>query len=203
MFSNITSESVPMHFHGIKVTFLSPSISSMKKYKSWTDEIAPANTGYNSDYAYDIEKLKDVEFIEDRSVSDTSSISLLIEWVNKRLLFLGDSIPSDVLGSLNRLHYTKDNRLNVDLVKVSHHGSKYNTSTPLMKCLKCRKFLISTNGKIHGHPDKQALARIIDTQDSPELIFNYDVYKNIFTAEELSRGQFSVKEFKSREDIII
>ena len=58
--------------------------------------------------------------------------------------------------------------------------------------IECRKFLISTDGTRYGHPDKEALARIIYTQYCPELIFNYAVYNSIFTEDELNSGMFTV-----------
>ena len=61
-----------------------------------------------------------------------------------------------------------------------------------MELIECDKYLISTDGKHHGHPSKQALARIICSQKSPCLIFNYDLVHKIFTDEELANKNFSV-----------
>ncbi len=141
-----------------------------------------------------IEELITNPFKEDTSPTNLSSISILIDYKDKKILLLGDSVPSDIVVSLVDLGYSKDTKLNLDILKVSHHGSKHNTSTELLEMIDCKKFLISTNGKKYQHPDKECLARIIKTQDCPELIFNYDIYDCIFSKEEKESGLFTIKE---------
>lgn len=64
-----------------------------------------------------------------------------------------------------------------DVVKVSHHGSKHNTSVSLLKLINSKKYLFSTNGKgkNFSHPDIETIYRIITTDNTldKELIFNY------------------------------
>lgn len=189
--SNIVSET-EICLDGIQITFLSPSFKSMSKYKSWKDKQEPAYTTAQSDYTKSIEDLKDRPFSEDDSPTNTSSLSMLIEYDGVKMLFLGDSLPSDVVSTLKKLKYSHEKKLKVDVVKVSHHGSKKYTSPELLEMITCNKFLISTDGRIHGHPDKETLARIIYSQNCPELIFNYDIYKNIFFEDELKSGLFIV-----------
>lgn len=179
---------------GIQVTFLSPSAESLEKYESWVDVQQAAYTAaQRNDYMEPLERLNDNLFYQDESPTNASSLSLLIEFKDKKMLFLGDSIPSDVVSTLNKLGYSNKNKLNLDVVKVSHHGSKQNTSKEFLEMITCDKFLISTDGRRHGHPDKEALARIIYSQNCPELIFNYDIYNGIFSKEELQSGLFTVK----------
>lgn len=200
VFSNIVSET-QICLDGILITFLSPSINSMSKYKSWKDKQETAYTAaQTSDYTKSIEDLIDRPFYEDGSPTNSSSLSMLIEYEGIKMLFLGDSLPSDVVATLKKLEYSFEKKLKVDVVKVSHHGSKQNTSPELLKMITCNKFLISTDGRIHGHPDKETLARIIFSQNCPELIFNYDIYKKIFSKEELQSGLFTVNLF---EEIVI
>ena len=190
--SNIISER-QLCLDGIQLTFLSPSVESLSKYESWSDEQEIAYTAVRSnDYTISIEELKDRPFYEDESLTNTSSLSVLIEYQGKKMLFLGDSLPSDIVSTLNKFGYSNKNRLQLDIVKVSHHGSKHNTSNELLEIISCDKFLISTDGRRHGHPDKETLARIIYSQNCPELIFNYDIYNNIFSKEELQSGLFTV-----------
>lgn len=190
--SDIVSET-KICLDGIQITFLSPSIESMSKYKSWKDKQEPAYTAAKtSDYMKAIEDLKDIHFCEDDSPTNSSSLSMLIEYEGMKMLFLGDSLPTDVVSALEKVGYSSEKKLKVDVVKVSHHGSKENTSHELLKMITCNKFLISTDGRRHGHPDKETLARIIYSQNCPELIFNYDIYKNIFSKEELQSGLFTV-----------
>lgn len=197
---NIISDIVSrrtIYLDGILITFLSPSIESFSKYKTWAEEQEKANTASKTnDYKDLIEILKDRPFFEEHSPTNASSLSMLIEYEDIKMLFLGDSLPSDIVSTLNSLGYSKENKLKLDVVKISHHGSKHNTSNELLEMLICGKYLISTDGRKFGHPDKEALARIIYSQDCPELIFNYSVYKDIFTDEELQSGLFSVNILK-------
>lgn len=191
LFSNITSEK-SMKMNNIKLTFLSPSKKTMKKYNSWLEEQEEAYTSKPNDYGKSIDELINVPFEEDTSVTNASSISVLIEYNGISMLFLGDSFPSDVVMSLKKLGYSEENKLKLDLVKIAHHGSKNNTSMELLNLIKSDKFLISTNGSFYGHPHKETLAKIISTQEKPELIFNYDIYKEIFSEEELNSSRFEV-----------
>jgi hypothetical protein len=75
--------------------------------------------------------------------------------------------------------------LEVDLVKVSHHGSKGNTSPELLSMISSKRFVISTNGAIHSLPDKQCLARIIKAVPDAELYFNFvELIPRIFTKQD-------------------
>jgi hypothetical protein len=66
-------------------------------------------------------------------------------------------------------------RLRLDLLKVSHHGSKGNTTAEMLERLDCQRFLFSSNGSRHGHPDPEAVARVLMTPADRKrtLYFNY------------------------------
>lgn len=177
----------------VAINILSPGVESMSRYSTWAEKEEIAYTGRNDcDYAKSLDELLAAPFIEDDSITNASSISVLINYKNKSLLFLGDSIPSDIVHSLVALGYSSENKLQVDIAKVSHHGSRYNTSPELLAIIQCDKFIISTDGKLHGHPDKECLARIIDSQECPELIFNYNIYHAIFSPQEIDCNNFKV-----------
>lgn len=107
---------------------------------------------------------------KDDSVINGSSISLIIEYNEKQLLFLADSHPDIIVEGLSNL-----GNKHFDLIKISHHGSEKNTTHELAKLLNSNLFLISTNGKgKHSHPDFESLAKIIYHQKKHKsLIFNY------------------------------
>lgn len=177
----------------INIQVLAPSIKNFENYKRWEESQEYAYIGSKiSDYNKGIDELIHYSFVEDTGVINLSSISILLEYKEKKLLFLGDSAPSIIAESLNKLGYSSENKLCLDIVKVSHHGSKHNTSTELLEIIQCNKFIISTDGKRFGHPDKECLARIISSQDSPELIFNYKLAEKIFSFDELNSKLFLV-----------
>ena len=188
--SNIISGSSYL-IHDIKIQALAPNIKSFKNYKKWLEDQEIAYTSSKvCDYSKGVEDLINNPFVEDTKVINLSSISILIDYKGKKLLFLGDSAPSIIVETLGNLGYSSTNKLVLDILKVSHHGSKHNTSPELLEIIKCRKFIISTDGKKFGHPDKECLARIISSQDNPELIFNYDLVDKIFSPDELNSRTF-------------
>lgn len=121
-----------------------------------------------------IESLSNVNFEDDNSLPNKSSLSFLIESNGKRLLYLSDCDAKMVTSWLDDLELKN---IEVDAVKISHHGSKNNTSLELLKRIVCNKYLISTNGKSHGHPDLEALARIavVNKSSGAEIFLNYEV----------------------------
>lgn len=115
-------------------------------------------------------------FNEDTAVANGSSIAFLAEYDGKRMLFTGDAFPSVLLESLQRMSSSSNP---VDVLKVSHHGSRRNTSPDLLDAFKCRHALVSTDGKKFGHPDPQCIARIIDANRGDLTIhFNYGTIHN-------------------------
>lgn len=123
----------------------------------------------------DIEKLNNVEVVEDSSATNGSSISFVVERDDKKLLFLSDSHPSMILESL-KTHYLEDEfPIKFDAIKLSHHGSITNTSKELLELIDSENYIISTNGSKFGHPDIETIARIINRKSTftRNLHFNY------------------------------
>ena len=48
-----------------------------------------------------------------------------------------------------------------DAIKISHHGSRSNTSVTLLEIIDAPIYFISTNGQKHGHPDMPVLLEIV------------------------------------------
>ena len=116
---------------------------------------------------------------EDDEHPNGSSIAFVLEFFDKKILFLGDSHPTLIEKQLRR-HYPNKELIVFDLIKISHHGSKKNTSPALLKLIDSSKYIISTNGFKFDHPDLETIARII-TRDLPEGITNRDLYFNYKT----------------------
>ncbi|WP_171343795.1 ComEC/Rec2 family competence protein [Vibrio cyclitrophicus] len=136
--------------------------------------LLPNNHQISSTTQQTIESLANESFDDDDSPTNKSSFSFLIESNGKRILYLGDCHVDVVISWLN-LH--GEDVIKVDAVKISHHGSQNNTSLELLKRIDCNKYLISTNGKSHGHPDLQTLARIalVNQSSETDIIINYEV----------------------------
>ncbi len=132
----------------------------------------------------ELSKLADVPFKASKSIkgdlANSSSIALLLELTDCSILLLGDSRAEVIEQALRDLEYDEDNPLQVDYVKVSHHGSKNNTSCELMNLIDSQNFIISTNGGSSHHrlPDREVIARIIfhskrDQDKKRTIFFNY------------------------------
>jgi len=143
-----------------------------------------------SSSSIDLESLAQKEFNEDKSGTNGSSISFILEFEDKKLLFLGDSHPSLIEDNLKKT-YQNEASIYFDAIKISHHGSNGNTSPSLLNLIESENYLISTNGgqKIkkrrkrgHTHPGMGTLARIICRKFDKErrLIFNYRTKSSSF-----------------------
>ena len=113
-------------------------------------------------------------------LANASSISLILSCDGLTFLLLGDSYPQNVEAYLRNKGFSEDYPLIVDYVKVSHHGSKNNTSNELLNIVKCNNYIISTDGGngSSNHPDRIALAHILchskrDRTETVHLFFNH------------------------------
>lgn len=147
---------------------------AFEKYIKTFREAAPSTTPIASFEKISIEALANVKFKDDNSPTNKSCLSFLIESNNKRLLYLSDCDVGVVTSWLDDLGLTS---IKVDVVKISHHGSKNNTSLELLNRIVCQKYLISTNGNSHGHPDLEVLARIsiVNKDSGAEIFMNYEI----------------------------
>ncbi len=114
----------------------------------------------------------------DPSAANGSSIMLLAEYGDKKLLLVGDGHAPDLAAALDRLR--AERRLTtpfpLSAFKLSHHASENNLTREVLGKIDCRRFLVSTDGSVHRHPDHQALLRILRyVTKRPEILFNYRV----------------------------
>lgn len=187
---------------GMKLTLLSPTPSKLDNMRdAWCKDVGTAIDPGDLEAAWDLlakqkrylpgegllgttpqlDALLASQSRPDNAAANGSSIALLAEFGGKRCLLLADAHADVVSASLRRLLEARGlERLEVDAVKVAHHGSKGNTSDELMDLLECRIFLFSTNGAIFGHPDREAVQRVIgrSTRTQPTLYFNYMTDRN-------------------------
>jgi hypothetical protein len=61
----------------------------------------------------------------------------------------------------------------VDAFKLPHHGSRRNINLALLERVRSPLHLFSSDGTKTKHPNPEAVARAIVTQEKPELRFNY------------------------------
>lgn len=176
---------------GIKFKILSPSPDKLKlllgKWEKEKPESLDTST-HKNDYELTLkEHIKKDNFKEDEAVHNGSSIAFIMTYDKKNFVFLADAHPTVIVNSLKAFGYSKEKPLNVELVKISHHGSKANNSLELLELIKTNKYVICTNGDKHAHPNKQFLARLASVNDNCEVYFNYpEQIEEIFLAEDYS-----------------
>jgi hypothetical protein len=49
----------------------------------------------------------------------------------------------------------------LDAYKISHHGSRGNNSSDLLRLVRCRNYLFSTSGSRFHHPHDECVARVL------------------------------------------
>lgn len=113
-------------------------------------------------------------YLPDSSVTNGSSISIIVEVGHCRLLFLGDSWAEDIEVAIRALPDATFPMI-FDAIKISHHGSLHNTSPALLQMIDAPVFLVSSNGDRHSHPDLEVLKAIVDRPSNFQrnLYFNY------------------------------
>ncbi|MCK5918329.1 MAG: MBL fold metallo-hydrolase [Cocleimonas sp.] len=174
-------------FFGLKISFLSPSYDAITNFNNSycikkikpealiSDSVEEANS-------LSLDQLSKIKFREKSLKSDPAngvSLAMLVEYQNKSILLLGDAKDSIIISSLKKTHSVK-NKLKVDYIKLSHHGSKFHTNNDFLSLIECSKFIISTDGKHSGnkHPNIETIARILchkyrDKRNKIYFYFNY------------------------------
>lgn len=185
--SDIISNSEHQELFGLKIIILSPTLNTInelrEKYKdgklfvrSENDSISQAKSAINFDYHIPLESFDLSNFNEDDSIENKSSITAILEYEEKKILWLADSHPSVIYESLSKMGYSINNPLKCDFVIVSHHASKGNNSSELYDIIRCYNYIISSDGmNRHLLPTKEALSRIIRNKYR-DLTTTYNFY---------------------------
>ena len=176
--------------YGLGFKILSPNEKKLKSLlKKWDREKPDYRTsgiGKPDDYHLSLKEHTKIDtFKQDAAAHNGSSIAFIMEFGDKKWLFLADAHPSVIVESLKALDYEKKNPIEIELVKLSHHGSKANNSIEMLEMIKTNKFVVSTDGNGHHHPNKQMLSRLIKVHPHCHIYFNYgELVNKIFTKED-------------------
>lgn len=189
--NSIIASNIPIFIHDAKFILLSPSQTSLVNSMARWQEVESARLIATtlSDYGNTIEDLIKQPFEEDTEVWNGGSIAFVLELKEKRVLFLADSFPSVIISSLRSMGYSPSNRLKVNYVKLSHHGSKRNFNQDIFEFIDCSNFIILANGITHGLPNKWTLAKILTNpfrtseKISFHFVHNNEVLRSIFDTD--------------------
>lgn len=164
----------PYTLDGMEIFVLSPDLETytklVDKYKDVKTQLENIEDHQTSrptakkvrDYYKILEDIDLNTWEEDKNLENRSSIALLTKFESKCVLWLSDAHPSVIVKSLKNLGYSDKKPVECDYVKIAHHGSFGNNSAELYKMIKCKKYILSSNGiNVHGLPSKACLAQIL------------------------------------------
>lgn len=177
----------PFEFAGLTLTLISPTLGKLDKLridwrKALKQPVTPLGPGSGSLESFGKRPMPETLNVEtlsrpsngDMTAPNGSSIALIAEYDGRRVLLGADAHPDALLASLNRLRGGGQS-YPVDLVKLPHHGSRANLTSEIIQMLDTSRFAISTSGAVFGHPDPEAISRLLKfgTPDLKTLYFNY------------------------------
>ena len=124
--------------------------------------------------ALNIRELATTADENDTAKPNGSSIGLILEAFGRRLLLAGDCHPADLAAALVTLARPVNCRTSVDILKVSHHGARKNTTNAMLNIVEASTYAFSTDGSRHQHPDYHTVAKVIVSGSRAKMLaFNY------------------------------
>ena len=112
--------------------------------------------------------------LEDRLDSNEYSPVIRLDYKGYSALFTGD-ISSDTEEIL--IDTYTNHELDVDILKVAHHGSAYSTSEEFLMATSPKFACISVGENTYGHPSSKVIERILNYDKN----YGVDLYDNTFT----------------------
>ena len=196
-------------FEEISIELLSPTRKKLKildkEYDNYCAKHEPDSTtsGEQVNNQETCEKLASNSFEKDTSPANGASIAFILTYQeNYCFLLLADAHIDVIVTSLKEKGFSENNKLKINFVKLSHHGSKHNINQDFLNLIETDIFIISTNGSGHEHPDKETLCQIVKNLPRIQnkfLIFyfnyddNYNRCKDYFTSQDFKEYNFSLK----------
>jgi hypothetical protein len=110
----------------------------------------------------------------DRSVPNLSSIVVLMEADKKRMLLTGDARGDKILKGLQlagKLDKGDKTKIEIDLLKVPHHGSSNNLDKDFFERIIARHYVFSGDGE-HGNPERESLEMLLKARKNE----NYEIH---------------------------
>lgn len=146
----VIADKQPIDVDGLSVTVIGPMLPELKalqvKFATWL-AAHPGKTITASVLAS----------FDDTSPANLSSIVLLVDDGQQKLLLTGDARGDKIMTSVKALNLlAADGRLAVEILKVPHHGSDRNTAASFFAMFPSPYYIFSGNGE-HGNPERKTL----------------------------------------------
>jgi beta-lactamase superfamily II metal-dependent hydrolase len=122
-----------------------------------------------------VKKLARTSLRKDSKIANRSSIVLLAECDDVRVLLAGDATPGILEPAVRSLLRAREiDQLPLTAFKLPHHGSAANLTRELLRLLPADYYLFSSDGTQFRHPDDSAVAMVLEYgKPGAELVFNY------------------------------
>lgn len=105
----------------------------------------------------------------DESVTNLSSIVVLVESQGKKILLTGDARGDKIIEGLKLAGHLKDDEsFHVDVLKVPHHGSNNNLTAGFFGTIKADHYVFSGNGE-HGNPERETMEMLFKARGKEKL----------------------------------
>jgi beta-lactamase superfamily II metal-dependent hydrolase len=108
---------------------------------------------------------------QDRSVPNLSSIVVLVEVDQRKLLLTGDAHGDDVVAAWKQLGLGKT-PATIDLLKMPHHGSIRNTTEAFLEFFVADHYVFSANGK-YNNPDAPTLEALVKMHGNRKIVLHF------------------------------
>lgn len=137
--------------------------------------------------------LKEAYDFKPQGVTDENgaSIALMWEYGDKKVLFMGDAEPEDVAIRIKNVYGEK--QLNIESIKVSHHGSKHSTSHDLMLQVNSDHYFF-TGGNLKDKPSLEAIMKIVKRANKRERALHFNNTDNEIVKALLSEQGKTLRE---------
>ncbi len=144
----------PHQIDNLTIKIVGPTRDNLKELQSkWIDWLNnhPDETSWDTYF----------NAMADSSYKNLSSIMILVEAHEKKVLFTGDGRGDHLLDGLKKVGLLDQNgKMHVDVFKIPHHGSDQNITRGFLGKITADTYLISGNGK-HDNPDYNTLKWIV------------------------------------------
>src|SRR5262249_41746751 len=120
----------------------------------------------------------------DKSVPNLSSLVLLAEVKGKRMLLTGDARGDRILEGLERAGLMeKGGKIEVELLKVPHHGSDNNIDEDFFERIIAKHYVFSGNGE-HGNPERESLEMLFKARGDDDYVMHLT-----YPIDEIDKGR--------------
>jgi hypothetical protein len=165
---------------GLKLTILGPMRDQLLKLqKEWMKDVKKQEAKAAKVVAY-----------LDNSAPNLASLIVLATDGKKKILLTGDGRGDNILTGIENAKLMKNDKFEVDVLKVPHHGSIRDLDTDFFERIPAKDYVISANGKF-DNPDIATLEMLVATRGNDtynvHLTYPVDVFEKTYDRKALQK----------------